>query len=102
MALKKLAQTIAEDIARNDGYNGVHFTTAIYSITIEKNGNGKYALIVKDIDNRDLIFKISPYLVNIEQDSDALCEQCEKHNIKGDDKTLLFYMLEAWYYGDVR
>lgn len=98
--LKKLALQVADDLAK---VGAAHIIMENIKIDIRKHKDvkNKFVFIVTDLDDK-LIFEYYTSLVKLEYDFIGITELALDHNVGKEEAAFLGYIIEAWYYGEVR
>lgn len=98
--LKKLAMQVADDIAKVGAADAVIDNIKIY-IRRHKFIKNKFMFMVTDLDD-NIIFEYYTSLVKLEYDFIDLQRLALDYNIGQEGTKFLGYVIEAWYYGEVK
>ena len=98
--LKKLALQVADDLAK---VGAAHIIMENIKIDIRKHkdAKNKFIFIVTDLNDK-LIFEYYTSLVKLEYDFIGITELALDHSVGKEEAAFLGYIIEAWYYGEVR
>lgn len=98
--LKKLALQAADDLAKMGAAYTVTENIKV-DIRMHKDAKNKFVFIITDLNN-NLIFKYYTSLIKLEYDIVGITELALDHNVGKEDAKFLGYIIEAWYYGEIK
>lgn len=98
--LKKLAVQVADDLAKI-GVAHIVMENIKIDIRRHKNVKNKFMFMVTDLNDK-LIFEYYTSLVKLEYDFIDITELALDHNVGKEEAAFLGYIIEAWYYGEIK
>ena len=98
--LKKQALQVADDLAK---VGAAHIIMENIKIDIRKHkdAKNKFIFTITDLDD-NLIFEYYTSLDKLEYDIVGITELALDYNVGEEDAKFLGYIIEAWYYGEIK